>query len=175
MKKIVFILAMVLIALVSNAQGWVNYYVEADELLDRSETYGMCYTNGEFQFIINDNVDNDFLLISPTVFNYETGAYRGGAEGGERIYGVVGIYDNSGKLLYKYDKFVFETSHGVSYMAHANKYSHMGGNNRKNTKKIIDYIKNSTGFVRLVIPLNGTTKNFDIKVECMGNTQLKFK
>ena len=175
MKKVLVLLVLALSAFMVNAQNWQKFHQDADELLNKTSMDGMIYTVDEFSFIYWDTIEDDFILVSPTIFNYETGLFSGAASGGERVYGIIGIYDKDGNLLKKYDKYVFETTNGVTYQVHSNKYSHKGGNNKKNAKKIINYIKNSNGFVRFVIPLYNTTDKFDLKVKCLGVSSIKFE
>lgn len=175
MKKILVLILLAFCTIMVNAQEWEKFHQEGDELLGLQELDGMVFTTDECSFVFWDTIEDDFLLISPSMFNYETGAYSGGAGGGERVYGIVGIYDSEGKLLKKYDNFVFETVKGVTYQVHPNKYSHMGGNNKKNAKKIINYINRSNGVVRFVLPLYNTTAKFDLKVKCLGELGMKFE
>ena len=166
---------MAMCAVMVSAQNWDVFHQDGDELINLPDLDGMIYSEGGFSFVFWDTVDDDFKLVSPTIFNYETGMYRGAAEGGERVYGVVGIYSNDDKLVKKFENYVFETVNRVCYQVHSNKYSHRGGNNKKNAKKIINYIKNSNGYVRFVLPLYNSPVNFDLKVKCLGSSEAKFE
>lgn len=167
MKKILFTLVMLCVSITVNAQAWVTEHIEGDELLGTKSCTGYTYQDEEKikTLILFDDKEEDFYIWSETgVFDFN----GEGASGGKLVRGLVGIYDENGKLIKKYDKYCFEAVGTFYNKVHSNRYSNMGGNNRKNAKNIIEHLKKKKGSVRFFIPVyNGLP--FDFTVPCMNN------
>lgn len=167
MKKIIFILIMMCACLSINAQEWKTIQIDGDELMGTQSCKAFVYQQNEdsWSFIQFDYMTDDFILKAPnSVFDF-TGK---GASGGKLVKGIVGFYDDNGKLIEKIDTYCFESLSSYYNQVHSNKYSKMGGNNKKNAKKIIDYLHNNKGSVRFIIPLYNST-SFDFTVSCLNN------
>ena len=83
--------------------------------------------------IQNTNNAEDFnLCVASSIFDFN----GDGASGGKMVRGLVGIYDENGKLIKKYEKYCFESIGSFNDKIHSNKYSNMGGNNKNNAKKL---------------------------------------
>ena len=167
MKNFLFALLTLCFSITINAQTWKVDTIEADELLGTKACIAYCFQdveNGK-EFIIYDDNNEDFnLCVASGVFDFD----GDGASGGKIVRGLVGIYDENGKLIKKYDKYCFESIGSFYDKVHSNKYSNMGGNNKKNAKNIIEHLKNGKGSVRFVIPLYQSFQ-FDFTVHCMNN------
>lgn len=167
MKKFIFTLLTLCVSITVNAQSWIVDTIAGDELLGTKSCIGYAFQdveNGK-EFIIYDNNNEDFYLcVESEVFDFD----GGGASGGKMVRGLVGIYDENGKLIKKYEKYCFESVGSFYNKVHSNKYSNMGGNNKKNAKNIIEHLKKGKGSVRFVLPLYQSFQ-FDFTVPCMNN------
>lgn len=167
MKKFIFYFIVWCISLTMNAQFWRVDTIAGDELLGTKSR--ICYSfqdmvNGR-EFIIYDNSNDDFYLcIESGIFDFN----GGGASGSKIVRGLVGIYDDNGKLIKKYENYCFESVGTFYNKVHSNKYSNMGGNNKKNAKNIIEHLKNGKCSVRFVLPLYQSFR-FDFTVPSMNN------
>lgn len=167
MKKFIFSFLALFTCMTVNAQSWKEETIEGDELLGTKTQAAYVFQDGENgkTFIMFENETEDFnLCVSSAVFDFN----GGGASGGKIVRGLVGLYDENGKLIKKYDKYCFESIGSFYDKVHSNKYTNMGGNNKKNAKNIIEYLKNAKGSVRFVIPLYQSFQ-FDFTVPCMKN------
>jgi len=170
MKKIVFILAMVLIALVSNAQGWEAYRIPADEFTGTPESIAFVYTNDVGELVFWANNDGQYRIATKQgFFNYKS-AYSGD-------YGAIvkiGIYDSNDKLIDKFDMWLDcdRNDDGVNELHTRNRGGMINpvGQGKK-VKKILKHLKEKTGYVRFYCDLYGNNPDvFDFKVQCKHNT-----
>ena len=161
MKKILFlIINLMLLCQTINAQYWASKDCPRDELMGTPDM--KCYKwidagNGSLSF--DTSKDNIFTIAT------EDGVFDTiGLFGTHQRYismGVIGLYDASNNLIEKIE-IAFEIFDGNK--VYPNKYTKMGGNNLKRSKKVLDHIKTSNGYIRAIIPLtNGA--NFDITVK----------
>ena len=167
MKKWIITLLVWCVTLTVNAQFWRVDTIAGDELLGTKDCIGYSFqdADNDREFIIYDNSNEDFYLcIESGIFDFN----GGGASGGKMVRGLVGIYDENGKLIKKYENYCFESVGSFYNKIHSNKYSNMGGNNKKNAKNIIEHLKNGKGSVRFVIPLYQSYQ-MDFTVQCMNN------
>lgn len=165
MEKILLALIGVLLsALPANAQGWQTSIVKGDELKGNPEYTAYTYEDNGNGFIFWSLKDDSFRLHSGNgMFNYQN---IRGTQGNHIVLGLVGFYDESGKLIDKIENFCIELDdEGTPNQAHPNRYTSKGGNNKKNTVKILKYLTNSKGSVRFVYELYGG-KEFDLRVPC---------
>lgn len=167
MKKALFTLALMCVCIGANAQTWQTETIAGDELLGTKSCTAYFYTEGDEEnnksFIMFGDTNEDFnICLSTGVFDFS----GGGASKGKLVKGLVGIYDENGKLIKKFDDYCFESVGSFYNKIHSNKYSKMGGNNKKNAKVIIEHLRNNKGFVRFVIPLFDDVP-LDFKVNCM--------
>jgi len=161
-----------LVAITSlSAQEWHQQVIKGDELKGMSDYISFAFYDGSKGFVFWNNEENTFRLSidkSDGFFNYSD---LRGNQGHHIIYGLVGFYDSHDKLLDKIDPFIMELDdEGTPNKLHPNRYTKMGGNNNKNTRKILSYIKNEEGYVRFVYKLYGG-KEFDFKVKCMKSAK----
>ncbi len=166
MKKLFFTFLTLCISIAVNAQAWKAESITGDELLGTKSCTAYVFQDDENikSFIMfNDNAEDFNLCIASGVFDFN----GDGASGGKIVRGLVGLYDENGKLIKKYDKYCFESIESFYNKVHSNKYSNMGGNNKKNAKNIIEHLKNGKGSVRFVIPLFQSVP-FDFTVPCMN-------
>lgn len=167
MKKWIITLLVWCVSVTVNAQSWIVDTIVGDELLGTKSCIGYTFQdveNGKEFIIYDDNNEDFFLCVESGVFDFD----GDGASGGKIVRGLVGIYDENNKLIKKYDKYCFESVGSFYNKVHSNKYSNMGGNNKKNAKNIIEHLKNGKGSVRFIVPLYQSYQ-LDFTVPCMKN------
>ena len=166
MKKYLLCLSLLLVPCISVfAQSWKSIKTEGDELIGNDDHESYIFTDGQYSFIYWSNKDDYFRIYTDNKF-FDTETKRG-ANGEHVFVALVGFYDENNNLIEKNDKFCMEVDGGgKSNSAHPNKYTLMGGNNKKTSKKILNYLESSKGYVRFVCNLYGTGERFDLKVKC---------
>lgn len=173
MKRFLSNLLFLMLAITCNAQGWTKTTLEADELLGEKGgiAYSFCNEENTMKFICWEGNTESFRVISSTkLFDYGSNL---GANGHKIFLGLIGFYDENDSLIEKIEKFCFELDdEGLSNQAHPNRWTSMGGNNKKNVRKMFDYLKNKKGYIRIVAPLYGTNSNFDLKIPCCNLDEL---
>ena len=166
MKKALTTIIMAFVAVLAFAQGWQTQTIAGDELLGTKSCTAYIFSADEDAnktFIVFSDTNEDFnICLSTGVFDFN----GIGANKGKLVKGLVGLYDENGKLIKKFDDYCFESVGSFYNKLHSNKYSKMGGNNKKNAKLIIEHLKNNKGFVRFVIPCFDDVP-LDFKVNCM--------
>lgn len=159
MKKIILIL-MAMATIPMAAQTWGKKTIEGDDLKGTKTQVITMYNEGTKSFYFSTLKDNYFLVnTSESFFNYSS---RIGAEGKNLVKGVVGQYDSEDKLLERID-ILFEVHDNHARTLHPNKYTQMGGNNLKRCKKVLDFIENENGYIRIILPLYNDS-DFDLKI-----------
>lgn len=173
MKRILLFICLVVATINASAQGvWGRKTVKGDELLGTVDHTLYIYEDRpsedvSFRIIFLNNVEDDFNIY--TMRNIFKTMSREGATNNNIFLGIVGFYDKDDNLIDKIDKFCFEVNGiGRSDTAHPNKYTLKGGNNKKNAKKVLDHIKNSDGYVRIVAEMV-KGGNYDLKIPCLNN------
>lgn len=162
MKKLLLFALVMLASIQAFSQEWTRTHVDADELKGTEEKIVLMYENNGNIFQVDYKEEKMFFLkTSKSFFNFTTSK---GASHRFTVDGIVGLYDKDGKLIEKIE-MCFEV-YDPATICYPNKYTKMGGNNYKRSKKIIDYLKQSKGegYVRFVLPLHGITTDFDFKV-----------
>lgn len=160
MKKNILVLMMMILTLPMVAQTWGTKTIQGDELKGTQNQIVTAYID-EYKTLYFSTVrDNYFkILTSKSLFDYSPTWI--GASGKNLVMGIVGIYDIEEKLIEKIE-ILFEVEDNRGTVLHPNKYTKMGGNNFKRCKKILDYIKNEQGYIRIILPLYDSV--FDFKV-----------
>ena len=143
---------------------WSKTVVKGDELKGTSDGVNCVYSDDFKHIAFNEKSDNYFIVVTDkSFFNYSS------IRGSNRRFivdGLVGLYDNQDKLIERIE-ITFETMEKPTTV-YPNKYTSKGGNNLKRSKKVIDYLKNENGYVRIVLPLyNG--EEFDLKIPTLNN------
>lgn len=166
MKKLFISCLTALAMLQAWAQVWNHSVIKGDELLGTTNSIQHKFTSGDKVFIFWSDKKDDLRIISlDEPFDIET---RIGASGNFLFSTKVGLYDESGNLVEKFDMLFEIDSKGQPNQAHPNKYTRMGGNNKKNAKKVIEYLTTKKGFVRIVANLYGTNELFDLSINCLN-------
>ena len=159
MRKLVFVF-LFFVGLQALAQNWERINVKGDELLGTTDKVIMVYNDNGNIFEFEENENNIFFLETSTSF-FDVTSVKG-SNGRYTVNGIVGLYDNNDNLVEKLE-ILFEILEPAT-KCYPNKYTRMGGNNLKRSKKVIDYINNGNGYVRFVLPLHLSTSNFDFTV-----------
>ncbi len=170
MKKFFLLIAVLTtVAINANAQKWEMINVEGDELKDIKPHIEMMYSDNSRNdgniFQVSDKEENIFILKTNKAF-FDFSSIKG-ANNRFTTIGKIGLYDKNGQLVEKLD-ILFEVYEPAT-ICYPNKYTKGGGNNYKRSKKVINYIKKESGFVRFVLPLHNTTEDFDLRVPTLNN------
>ena len=147
--------------------GWIVTTHEADELIGNDEYNSIAYIgDDDSKIVLWDKNDKDFRIIcnEGNIFDYKVGSNGWSFNTNMKLFvATVGYYDSNNKLLKKKEcGFQIE---GNASEARSIKYG-MGGNEGK---RIVAFLKNEKGYIRIIAPLYNTRRKFDIKVPCMNN------
>ena len=150
-------------------QKWIKSEIEGDELKGTPNYYAYTYVDIESKGAITLwSIKEDNFRIKSLKSIFKSNGSKG-ANHNNLVIGLVGLYDEQNNLVEKFEKFLFEEDgHDQMDQVHPNKYTSMGGNNKKKAKQIVDYLLNKKGYVRFVLPLYGGGE-LDFKVTCMNN------
>lgn len=160
MRKIIALITMLVTAVCSFAQvGWRTEVHHADELKGTEEYTAYIYTDSKGDYIVIwSNTDEDFRIVSNGhIFNYNSGATKWFSS-------TVGLYDENGKLLEKV---------GIDFDAHDDnpriaENSTAFRRQKKSANKIIKFIRNEKGYVRIIAPLYRSNNDYDIEIPCFN-------
>lgn len=165
MKKVIVLIIMLATAVCSFAQvGWRTEVHHADELKGTEEYTAYIYTDSKGDYIVLwSNTDEDFRIVSNRhIFNYNSG-------GTKWFSSTVGLYDENGKLIEKV---------GIDFDAHNDdpriaENSTTFRRDKKAAKKIITFIRNEKGYVRIIAPLYRSNNDYDIEIPCFKSEPKK--
>lgn len=162
MKKVLFFLMMFLCASISKAQGvWEKRTVEGDELKGTKSHDVYIFTDenvGSFVFFGPDTYmfrltsDKEQFDINSGYSSY-TGPYA-------FVTTLVGIYDDNGSLLEKFEMNLDREDNKANHFLVATT-SRIG--HKKKMKKMFEAILSSKGYIRIVAPRYNST-DFDLKI-----------
>lgn len=159
MKKLLMCL-IVLVSIPTFAQEWNKTKVDGDELKGTKDKTVLMYNDSGNIFQVDDNEEKIFILKTSNSF-FDFTSIKG-TNNRFITLGLVGLYDKENNLIEKLE-ITFEVYEPAT-ICYPNKYTKGGGNNYKRSKKVIDFIKNSNGYVRFILPLHNQTTDFDFKV-----------
>ena len=148
-----------------NAQRWEHSVTEADELTGETAHESWIYTDekGNSFVMWSDESENFRVISSTAIFNY-IGDIRS-------VMATIGYYDMNNKLIEKNDIQLL-VAEGQANQAEPNMNSLTRPfPNKKRTRKLLETLQKSQGYVRILVPLYGTNAKFDIKVPCLMNPQ----
>lgn len=162
MRKVLFLMLMMSVVLTVRAQGeWKVVTTEADDL--KGTTGGEVYIYSENDvgdFVVWDWKEPQFRLIcSQGQFNINSGysSYTGAYA---FVTVLIGLYDDDGKLIEKFDMNLDRESNKANQFIYANT-SRIG--HKKKIKKIFESLQSGKGYVRIVAPRYNRT-DFDMKI-----------
>ena len=165
MRKLLLSLMLVL-SVPMAAQNWTKFEVKGDELKGTKDHITYLYNEDTMYFQFDEENDKQFIVkTEKSFFNYAPDWF--GYHHRNLVMGKVGLYDTDDKLIEGID-LLFEITDHTNILI-PNKYTKMGGNNSKRCKKVLDFIKNQKGFVRIVLPLYDDTTDFDLKIPTLQN------
>lgn len=146
MKKILLLIVLFSVSLIVNAQKWDINVHPKDELTNTPEKTVYTLDTDIFVFTFDDTFtfrvkNRSFEESLPRGFNNRLTTMF-----------IFGLYDDNDKLIEKIDILCQIYESGDT--AYPNRYTKMGGNNSKRVKKVLDYVKNNNGYVRVIAPLN---------------------
>ena len=161
MKKSILFVTMCLFCQIQIlAQKWSIDEHEADELRGSESYTSYCYDDeNENSFVFWSNSDKNFRIITNSgVFDYKS-SFAGKIH--TRLMNVVvGIYDTQDKLIEKYETKI-EVADDIKMASKPWA--------TKKAKKILEYIKEQQGYIRILASIYGSNLPFEIKVPCLKN------
>ena len=158
MRKIFVLLAMLAVVLPGSAQGmWKKSVTEADELKGVSAMTVYEWNGDGCTFTMNGG-NNEWSVSGvpfkpdPTHVNHRNNF---------ETFATIGFYDESDKLVEKYDKCRLELT---DFYRRATSLS---GRKKKGQYAVSDYLMTGNGYVRVIIPtIQGD--DFDVIIPCMS-------
>ena len=157
-KKIISV-AFIVCAFAFNAQAqqWEHFVTEADELLGETGHESDIFTdeNGN-SFVMWSDESESFRVFSATsIFDY-VGEIRS-------VMATIGYYDMNNKLIEK-NEIQLIVSEGQGNQAEPNMIPMIRPlPNKKRVIRLLEYIQQNQGYVRIIVPLYGTNALFDLK------------
>lgn len=167
MRKVLFMMLMLSAVMTASAQGkWEKSVIKGDELKGTEKSTVYIYSVPEMgSFVFWDWGTFQFRLISDVAqFNIESGYARYvGSYSGVTIH--VGIYDDSDRLLEKFDMWLDkESNRGNQFVRTRNEGSMSNPVGQKGkVKKIFKVLQGDKGYVRILTERYNRT-DFDIKI-----------
>lgn len=166
MKKIFVVAMMTFVCIVANAQKWEMLHEKADELKGTPERTRyrlsddeagifMFYDTGDFWKV---GVNRNAFKIDPTHLNKNKNFIA---------YATIGLYDADGNLIEAWDNCELEI---IDMYRVAQVVEKKQGKNKKGAYRVADYLRDTTGFVRILIPTQ-LGDGFEMKVPCLNNKQ----
>lgn len=137
--------------------GWEIDHHEGDELrkIEAYDSYMYTDENDNSFVYWSNSKDNFRIILSGGIFDFETSVY--GRNVYRRVNVTIGYYDENGNLVDK-GKTGMDVRDGQERQA-SHPYLKTG-------KKVIKYLEQNKGYVRIVAPVYGSNVSFDIKVPC---------
>lgn len=167
MKKTINILIAILSMMeIANAQsGWSSTEFEADELKGQPAYTALSYTDNQGnRLTMWSNEDNYFRITSCShIFNYTVSGSL------KEVGATVGFYDTSDNLIEK-NQMTFWPNDDNPRIAHNSIFL---SRNKKKGKKVIQYLRNEEGYIRIIAPLYRSISGFDLKVPCLKSEPQK--
>ena len=164
MRKLLLGLILVL-SVPMAAQNWTKFEVKGDELKGTKDHITYQYNEDTMYFQFDEENDKQFIVkTEKAAFHYLID------ELGNRInLAIVGLYDTNDKLIERIE-ITFEATEFLN-IAKPCRYTIKGGltNNLKRCKKVLNFIKNQKGYVRIILPLYDDTTDFDLKIPTLQN------
>ena len=153
MKRILLLLVLCVTAMVSTAQnGWQPITIDGDELKGTESYVVYNYNTGDGILGFYENTGIIVIMTDKGIFDYDSDDYAKGV--------VIGLYDKNEKLVEKVQTPTQRTFH-VANRGHSAFCVRDDVN-----AKLVEYIKNNNGYVRIVVD-RWERGDFDIKVPCM--------
>lgn len=155
MKKLFITFFLILTSFISNAQCWITSQTKADPLLETEDITREIYEAKECIFWISDNKELYVLLKSGAgLFETET---LGSIQIGKFI--AAGIYNEKGVLIEKISNCALIVS---------DDYKTAGFEGLNQQKKIINHLKQSKGYVRIIIE-RFRREDLDVIIPCKSS------
>ena len=150
--------ALLMVGMTAGAQDWKIKKVEGDVMLGQKESivYEWREADGVFRF----SDDSNAWSVSGAAFKPDATHVNGNQN--FETYARIGFYDSSDRLVEMFSDCVLELTN-----VYQTATSYAKPKKRKGQYAVTEYLKNGTGYVRIIIP-KMTSGNFDISVPCMG-------
>lgn len=162
MKRILIVLFTLLcISIITKAQsGWQTTSFDADELKDQEAYSAFFYTDDDGNRLTMWSNEDDYFRITSSshIFNYEltTSALK-------IVNVTVGLYDKDNNLIEKI-KMTFWPNDDDPAKAIS---SYLMPKDKKKGRKVMQYLKNEEGYIRLLAPLYRSNSGLDMRVPCI--------
>lgn len=143
----------------SQQEGWEITHHDGDELTGDKAYDSFMYNDEDGNSFVywSDSHDSFRIISNDGIFDYETFIF-GAAKPHYYLKNIkVGYYDENGKLV---------DSNKTTMMIREGKPNQAGTPGLKTGKKVVKYLEQSRGYIRIVAPIYGSNVPFDIKVPC---------
>ncbi len=153
MKKLFLFIMCSFVFSIANAQnGWTSTLHEADALKKTKEYTSYCYKDDQGNSFIYWSNSNNFRLINAEgVFDVDIN---------EHVKVIVGYYDLNDNLIKQENKRLSVEADDYTMVD-----SYTSG------KKMIEYLNNEKGYLRILCPTYQRVSPVEIKVPCKNNEQ----
>lgn len=147
MKKLFFVLSLMIISLEMNAQ-WYKMHNDADELKGIKESESYMFLNKEIGSFIIRGLNTYWygLQLYDGIFNV---MYEDGKRG---CIALVGLYDDDNNLVNKFNMWL-DANDDYTFLYTRNMGTMLNPVGQKGkVKQILNKIKNGEGYIRIVVP-----------------------
>lgn len=159
MKKIILILVALFTFTFATAQSWTVENIKGDELKGTKDCVAYFYQDAGKSLYFDSDNDKIFVLTTPERF-FKYSNMRG-TKGHNVFMGIAGLYSSDDKLIERLE-ITFEVMDEPA-RCYPNKYTMKGGNNYKRSRRVVEHLKNSDGYVRFLLGLYPEGE-FELKV-----------
>lgn len=162
MKRL-FIFFALMVAMGAQAQTWERVEVPGDELKGTPDRVKYRINNLEtLQSIMFYEGGNEWWVgIGGNIFQPDKNGRMVKKTQNYVTYATIGLYDESGKLIAKYEDCMLELTNGMQV---AGVYDRKA----KGVREVVPCLTKNKGSVRIIIP-TARGKDFDLSVPCLNN------
>ena len=159
MKKLLLLFLCTAFQMQSMAQKWEIDEHQGDELRGTESYFSYSFTDEQGNSFIFWSNSNAFRIITGNgVFDYTTS--RSGNLAYRKLKITVGYYDNNGALVNKKN---------IQLLVEDN--AQFASKPLSGQKKLIQYIKEEQGYVRILAPLYARNIPYELKIPCLNNQE----
>lgn len=165
MKNIIKIAVAVLImvsALPMRAQEWEIQSVDGDELRGTKADTFLVYDHKDGSVFVSQANEAVLVKTNNGIFDFS------GMDG--HVNAIIGLYDTNGALVEKLKFFAYGTLKNPESVVMKDYTMRMFNSNHPDnhqTTRMIDFIKNKKGSVRIILPRYGDS-DLDMKIPCLN-------
>lgn len=166
MKRLLAIMATLLVAVVAGAQEWEKTLEKGDELKGTTDRYKYKMVDSLSLQVIAFYQPGDYwkVGIGRNVFMPDKRGIVHKRTYNQIGYATIGFYDENDHLIKKWENCIIELTNNMQ-VAEASK--NIWGKTSKGCRDVVPFLMNERGYVRIIIPTY-MGKEFDMKVPCIN-------